>query len=107
MGEYKSRKHVEAEFTFDEEWWGRHVFEEVCGSERIYVLPSAHDGGEHAREACKLTLVQEYREYLEGAPAQYSCTWRVTAPEWRIWSLMERLDARGVPYETTFGLIVE
>ena len=107
MGEYKSRKHVDAEFTFDKEWWGRNVFEKYCGFERIFVLPSSYDGGEHAREACKLTLVQEYREYLEGSPEQYSCTWRVTAPEWRIWSLMERLDARGVPYETDFGLIVE
>ena len=108
---YMSRKNVEARFTFDKRYWGRSIFEELCKTERIFVLPDMHNGGEGAREACKLTLIREWSEYDIDAPdgekELYSCTWKVCAPAWRIWSLMERLDARKVPYETDFGLIVE
>jgi hypothetical protein len=105
-----SKKEVEARFTFNDEWYGRKVFEDLCKLERIFVLPDVHDSGEGAREACKLTLVHEWSEYdieVKGGKRMYSCTWLVCAPEWRVWSLMERLDARKICYETDFGLIVE
>lgn len=108
---YVSKKPVEAEFTFDSKWTGREVFEDLCKLERIFVLPDMHDGPENAREACKLTLVRERCNYdieaIDREKEEYSCTWRVCAPAWRIWSLIERLDARGESYETDFGLIVE
>lgn len=107
MGNYMSRTLVSAEFTFDKEWWGRHEFEEVCKAERIFVLPDMNGGGEGARKACKMVLLRERKEYNIGKAETFSCTWRIIAPEWRIWSLMERLDARKIPYETDFGLIVE